>query len=63
MPELVELSKSNAATPVDANSADFRKDNGVIPGAIVLSDYRKFDLSELGADKSRQLVFYCSSRL
>lgn len=61
--ELADLTKAKAAVPVDANSADFRQKNGVIEGALVLSDYRKFDIAELGPDKGRQLVFYCSSRL
>lgn len=60
--ELADLTKTRAATPVDANTEDFRKENGVIPGAIVLSNFRSYEISELGADKARQLVFYCSSR-
>ena len=60
--ELAELTKANSAIPVDANGEDFRKENGVIPGAILLTNYRTFPMSELGEDKDRKLVFYCTSR-
>ncbi len=48
-------------TPVDANGDATRKKQGVIPGAVLLTDYETFSASELPADKSRQLVFYCAN--
>lgn len=46
---------------VDANDPQLRRDVGVIPGAVLLSDYEAFSLSELPADKSTRLVFYCAN--
>ena len=46
---------------VDANGDATRKRLGVIPGAVLLSDYETFLLRELPADKSRGLVFYCAN--
>lgn len=46
---------------VDANGDATRKRLGVIPGAVLLSDYETFLPSELPADKSKGLVFYCSN--
>jgi rhodanese-related sulfurtransferase len=47
--------------PVDANGAPTRQRLGVIPGAVLLSDYETFLPSELPADKSKGLVFYCAN--
>jgi len=47
--------------PVDANGESTRKHEGVLPGAILLSDSETFKLSELPADKARPLVFYCGN--
>jgi rhodanese-related sulfurtransferase len=47
--------------PVDANGESTRKHEGVLPGAILLSDYATFKMSELPADKARPLVFYCGN--
>jgi rhodanese-related sulfurtransferase len=46
---------------VDANGDATRKRLGVIPGAVLLSDYETFLPSELPADKSKGLVFYCAN--
>jgi rhodanese-related sulfurtransferase len=46
---------------VDANGPGTRKRLGTIPGAVLLSDYEAFSLSELPSDKSRELVFYCAN--
>ena len=46
---------------VDANGDATRRRFGVIPGAVLLSDYEAFLPSELPADKSKGLVFYCSN--
>lgn len=48
--------------PVDANGTGTRKKMGVIPGAVLLSDSEAFALSELPADKAKELVFYCGSK-
>jgi hypothetical protein len=48
------------ATPVDCNSERTRKKLGVLPGAIVVSDEETFAASELPADKTAKLVFYCA---
>lgn len=47
--------------PVDANGESTRKREGVLPGAILLSDAEAFKLSELPADKGKPLVFYCGN--
>jgi rhodanese-related sulfurtransferase len=44
---------------LDANSDDVRKDKGVVPGAVRLSSYDKYALSELPQDKDTLLIFYC----
>ncbi len=51
-------------TICDANSDDTRRRFGVIPGAVLLSSYRDYDTAtELPADKSDRLVFYCHSEM
>jgi hypothetical protein len=66
VPEL-EVMQKDARTPVtllDANDADFRQKNGVIPGAKLLTSFKDYDLKkELPANKDAPLVFYCSGRL
>jgi rhodanese-related sulfurtransferase len=47
--------------PVDANGEPTRKKLGVLPGAVLLSDSEEFKLTELPADKSKELVFYCAN--
>jgi rhodanese-related sulfurtransferase len=59
--ELKAMLATNSGTPVDANGPETRKNRGVIPGAIRLSDYETFSASELPADKARPLVFYCAN--
>lgn len=46
---------------VDANGDATRKKMGVLPGAVLLSDYETFTASELPADKAKGLVFYCAN--
>jgi rhodanese-related sulfurtransferase len=48
-------------TPVDANGDGTRKKMGVIPGAVLLSDYETFTPAELPTDKAKPLVFYCAN--
>ena len=50
-----------AVQPVDANGEVTRKREGVVPGAILLTDSEAFELSELPADKGKPLVFYCAN--
>jgi rhodanese-related sulfurtransferase len=52
---------AGAAVPVDANGEGTRKKMGVVPGAVLLTDSETFELSELPADKSKELVFYCAN--
>ena len=61
-----ELASWNAQhadfTICDANSADTRERYGVIPGAVLLSNYRDYEPeTELPADTGAKLVFYCHS--
>lgn len=65
-PTLKELAVADAAgafaegaTPVDANRAQVRADEGVIKGALLLTSSRDYALTELPANKDAQLVFYC----
>ncbi len=44
---------------LDVNTDDVRKDKGVVPGAIKLSSYDQYALSELPQDKQTLLIFYC----
>jgi rhodanese-related sulfurtransferase len=57
--EVAALIAAQKVQPVDANGADTRKEYGTLPGALLLTNFRTFALSELPADKSRELVFYC----
>lgn len=59
--ELDRQLAAGAAQAVDANGDLTRKRLGTIPGAVLLSDYEAFSLSELPADKARPLVFYCAN--
>lgn len=54
---------AGAATPVDANTPEYREGAGWVPGAVLLSEYHDFKDAELPADKDRPLVFYCTSRM
>lgn len=59
--ELDTLLASGACVPVDANGQRTRQKLGVIPGAVLLTDYETFLPSELPADKAKPLVFYCAN--
>lgn len=61
--QFVELRKTGSMVVLDANGDDFRRQNGIIPGAVLLTSASKYDLAQLPEDKSRKLVFYCASRL
>jgi rhodanese-related sulfurtransferase len=59
IPQVAEILKAKSGTVVDANGEDTRKEYGVIPGAILLSNNKTFAMTELPADKNTKLVFYC----
>jgi hypothetical protein len=61
--EAAQLHKAGQMVPVDANTDDFRKDNGIVPGAILLASSSRYDVSVLPPEKTKKLVFYCTSRL
>ena len=61
--EVAQLQATTPVTFVDANTTDYRKENGTIPNAIILASSSKYDLSVLPQDKAAALVFYCSNRL
>lgn len=69
-PSVKELSVADSvaahksgAVFLDANGEDFRKENGKVPGAILLDNYRKYDTKAvLPASQDTQLVFYCSNK-
>jgi rhodanese-related sulfurtransferase len=53
--------KDETIVAVDANGEETRKEFGTLPGAVLLSNARTFELSELPTDKSSELVFYCGN--
>lgn len=59
--ELAGLLAEGRAEPVDANGVPTRERQGVIPGATLLTSYRTYALSELPAEKTTKLVFYCAN--
>lgn len=62
--ESMQQDSKSRPTLLDANDAEFREKNGVIPGAKLLSSFNRYDLvRELPADKDAPLVFYCADRL
>jgi phosphoribosylformylglycinamidine (FGAM) synthase-like amidotransferase family enzyme len=60
MNEVEAAIKSGQATAIDCNGDRLRKNMGVLPGAVLVSDEETFAASELPADKTRKLIFYCS---
>jgi rhodanese-related sulfurtransferase len=59
--EVARLLEEKKIVAVDSNGADTRKELGTLPGAVLLTSSRTYELSELPADKSTELVFYCGS--
>jgi rhodanese-related sulfurtransferase len=49
------------AVAVDANSSSTREKHGTVPDAIILTSSSKYELAQLPEDKSKDLIFYCSS--
>ena len=56
--QMLDKKAGNLAV-LDANNADARADAGVVPGAILLTSYNQYALTELPKDKNKTLVFYC----
>lgn len=54
-----QMLASHQCQPVDANGNTLRKRLGVVPTAILLTDYDNLD--KLPADKATNLVFYCAN--
>ena len=52
---------ANELSAIDCNGESTRKKHGVLPGAVLITDEETFPESELPPDKTRKLVFYCSS--
>ncbi len=51
-----------ALTFCDANNPDTREKYGVVPGAVLLSNYRDYVVeAELPRDRETILIFYCHS--
>lgn len=51
---------ANQAKAVDCNGESLRKKMGVVPSAILVTDDESYAASELPADKTTNLVFYCA---
>jgi len=51
---------ANEAKAVDCNGEATRKKMGVVPSAILVTDDESYAASELPADKTTKLVFYCA---
>jgi len=61
---LVALMADTRVFVYDVDPVSDREKMGVIPGALVLSSWNKFDLAtELPKDKNAKLVFYCHNWL
>jgi rhodanese-related sulfurtransferase len=57
--ELDQMLAGSDCQAVDANGASTRREMGVIPGAVLLTDADSID--KLPGDKARNLVFYCTN--
>ncbi len=60
--EVDQAISSGQAKAVDCNMDTMRKKLGVLPGAIAVSEDDTYAASELPADKTAKLVFYCADR-
>ena len=56
--QFVNDKKGNVAI-LDANNDSARNFAGVVPGAILLSSYNEYAVTELPKDTNTTLVFYC----
>lgn len=57
--DVARFVKDKSATVLDANDDDTRKEQGVVPGAVLLAGHKDYPLSQLPAAKTDKLVFYC----
>ena len=57
------LSRDKTAVVLDANGESTRTHVGLIHGARALSSYDKYSASELPAEKTTALVFYCANKM
>ena len=57
--ELDQMLATGGCQAVDANGEMTRRQMGVIPGAVLLTDMDSLD--KLPADKAKSLVFYCAN--
>jgi len=60
MDEVEKALADKQAVAIDCNGDRTRKKNGVLPGAILISDEEQYPASELPTDKTMKLVFYCA---
>ncbi|HUS28877.1 MAG TPA: hypothetical protein VMZ53_10210 [Kofleriaceae bacterium] len=58
--EVAAQLEAKQIVPVDCNGDGTRKQMGVVPGAVLVTDEEQYGPSELPADKTTKLVFYCS---
>ncbi|HEX2677535.1 MAG TPA: rhodanese-like domain-containing protein [Polyangiales bacterium] len=61
IPEVAQMIEKHEAVIIDANGDKTRKEMGVIPTAVMLSDHEKYSMIELPPNKTQKLVFYCGS--
>lgn len=59
--ELVKLQQQRDVHVVDVNSPKTRSEQGVIPGATLLTSSANYELKELPSSKEATLVFYCAN--
>jgi rhodanese-related sulfurtransferase len=59
--EVASFVQAHSAVIVDANGEKTRREQGVIPSAVLLTDHENYSLSELPPAKLTKLVFYCGN--
>jgi len=60
--DLAQMLKDSTPPHVlDANNAEFRAKEGVIPGATLLPESHDYSVALLPKDKDTTLVFYCAN--
>jgi rhodanese-related sulfurtransferase len=59
--DVAKLKEQGKMVPVDANERATRSQEGVIPGAVLLTSASQYALSELPSKKDTTLVFYCAN--
>jgi rhodanese-related sulfurtransferase len=61
IPEVASFVRTHNAVIVDANGEKTRREQGVIPSAVLLTDHENYSLTELPPEKLTKLVFYCGN--